>query len=267
METVCPLHDVLSRRSSDLDCMDELSCQESESPSPTAGRKRSASPSDLSSRRDVRAHSHATPPGMIRGELTGTLYAIPRASEVFPRTSSQSAGRSGQDDVPTLRPRDKSRAAHLVPRNSLVVFLSGRTALHHVLSCRGQLHPGLMVTISEAVALDPNHLDVRPLDGVDNILIGVVLGINVLRLLTADPVAGWMEVEVVVSLRLMTGRLDPMVWRDVGSLPRCMDVDIILPHLDIQLSTGNILSFIVPSLGRDTLLQALCLRLLLSNAN
>ena len=43
---------------------------------------------------------------------------------------------------------------------------------------------------------------------------------------------------------------------------RCMDVHIILPHLDIQLSTGNILSFVAPSLGRDAFLKVLCLRLL-----
>ena len=106
MDTVRPLHDVLSRRSSD--CMDELSRQESGSP--RAGRKRSTSPSGRSSRRDVCAQSRATPPGMIHGELTGGLYAYPHASDKLPHKSSQSAGRSGQDDVPTLRPLDKSGA-------------------------------------------------------------------------------------------------------------------------------------------------------------
>ena len=91
-----------------MECLDELSRQESESP--RAGRKRSASPSGRGSHRDVRAHSRATPPGMIRGELTGTLYADPRASDRFPCKASSSAGRSRQDDVPTLRSPDKSAA-------------------------------------------------------------------------------------------------------------------------------------------------------------
>ena len=65
------------------------------------------------------------------------------------------------------------------------------------------------MNISEAVALDPDHLDVRLLGAVDNVPIIVVLDSNVLRFLTADPLAGRMQVEVVVSLRLMTDRLDP----------------------------------------------------------
>ena len=69
------LEDVLSQRWSDLECLDELARHESDSS--RAGRKRSASPSGRSSRRDIRAHVGATPAGMIRGELTGALYEIP----------------------------------------------------------------------------------------------------------------------------------------------------------------------------------------------
>ena len=47
---------------------------------------------------------------MIRGELTGALYVDTRASDKFPRKSSQSAGHSGQDDVQTLCPPDKTGA-------------------------------------------------------------------------------------------------------------------------------------------------------------
>ena len=106
--SVCPLEDVLSQRSPDLDCMDKLSRQVSASP--RAGRKHSASPLGRSSRRDIRALSRATPPGMIRGELTGALYEDPLASDRFPRKTSSSAARSRQDDVPTLRPPNKSAA-------------------------------------------------------------------------------------------------------------------------------------------------------------
>ena len=107
--SVRPLADVLSRRSSDLECLDELARHESDSSG--AGRKRSASPSRRSSRRDVTAHVGATPPGMIRGELTGALYADSRASDRFPRkASSSSTGRRHHEDAPTLRPPDKSGA-------------------------------------------------------------------------------------------------------------------------------------------------------------
>ena len=107
--SVRPLADVLSRRSSDLECLDELARHESDSSG--AGRKRSASPSHRSSRRDVTAHVGATPPGMIRGELTGALYADSRASDRFPRkASSSSTGRRHREDAPTLRPPDKSGA-------------------------------------------------------------------------------------------------------------------------------------------------------------
>ena len=91
------------------ECLDELARHESDSS--RAGRKRSASPSGRSSRRDVRAHVGATPPGMIRGELTGALYADSRASDRFPRkASSSSTGRRHREDAPTLRPPDKSAA-------------------------------------------------------------------------------------------------------------------------------------------------------------
>ena len=107
--SVHPLADVLSRRSSDLECLDELARHESDSSG--AGRKRSASPSHRSSRRDVTAHVGATPPGMVRGELTGALYADSRASNRFPRkASSSSTGRRHREDAPTLRPPDKSGA-------------------------------------------------------------------------------------------------------------------------------------------------------------
>ena len=66
------------------------------------------------------------------------------------------------------------------------------------------LHPGMMVTISEAIALDPDRLDIHPLDATDNVLIVVFPGSNVLmRLLEADPVAGRMQGEIIVSPRLL----------------------------------------------------------------
>ena len=105
--SVRPLEDVLSRRSSDLECLDELARHESDAS--RAGRKRSASPSRRSFRRHVHAHVGATPPGMIHGELTGVLYADSRASDRFPRkASSSSTGRRHREDAPTLRPPDKS---------------------------------------------------------------------------------------------------------------------------------------------------------------
>ena len=107
--SVRPVEDVLSRRSSDLECLDELARHESDSS--RAGRKHSASPSGRSSRRDVHAHIGATPPGMIRGELTGALYVDSRASDRFPRkTSSSSTSRCHREDAPTLCPPDKSGA-------------------------------------------------------------------------------------------------------------------------------------------------------------
>ena len=92
-----------------LECLDELARHESDSS--RAGRKHSASPSGRSSRRDVRAHVGATPPGMIHGELTGALYADSCASDRFPRkASSSSTGHRHHEDAPTLHPPDKSAA-------------------------------------------------------------------------------------------------------------------------------------------------------------
>ena len=187
---------------------------------------------------------------MIRGELTGALYADPRASDKFPCKPSQSAGRSGQDDVPTLRPPDKSGAPSGSSRSkeqSCGVFQRQDRLPPHLVVSRstpprtfgeykrsrrsGSRSPRRSSSQRRRQRSNHSHTRQQRSETFDSRSRG--------------------QSDASRSRHKPSAYDRPPGPQGLDSLTRCMDVDIILPHLDIQLSTGNILSFVVHSSHHD----------------
>ena len=186
---------------------------------------------------------------MVCGELTGALYKVNRASDKFQRQPSSSAGRSRVDDVPTLCSPIclGCHAVYLLRRNSLVVCFRGRPL--STTSCCVEVYSTKDFWLSHrSGSRSPQRSSSRHRGQRSH---RCCARQQRSEIFDSRP-HGWLDAG--------RGRPEPSAYdrppgpqgvNRLGSFLRCMVVDIILPHLGIQLSTGNILSFVVPSLGRD----------------